>query len=216
MKNPRGQINYSQRRRGWMFKKTGGKHAEKLEIADGNLFSFGETKIRFSDPVFHGPENTGLGWVLMTIVQFGEEKFLFAPDVQGPMSTRTLELILKEKPKVLMIGGPPLYLVGFKVSEYEARSALRNLEEIVEIVPHVILEHHILRDENWREKITNVFNVANSTGCGLLTAAEFSGKENIFLEARRRKLFFEEPPPKDFVKWMSLSKETRKHTRPPI
>ena len=216
LKNPRSQINYSQRRRGWMFKKTGGKLAEKLEIADGKSFSFGETKIRFSDPVFHGPENTHLGWILMTTVQFGEEKFLFAPDVQGPMSTRTLEVIIKEKPTVMMIGGPPLYLVGFKVSEYEAQGALRNMEKIVKIVPHVILEHHILRDENWREKTTNVFNKAQRSGCSLLTAAEFIGKENIFLEAYRRKLFVEEPPQKDFVKWMSLSEETRKHTRPPI
>jgi predicted metallo-beta-lactamase superfamily hydrolase len=216
VKNPRSQINYSQRRRGWMFKRTGGKHAKKLETADGKSFSFGETKIKFSDPVFHGPENTSLGWVLMTVVQFRDEKFMFAPDVQGPTSTRTLELITEEKPNVMMIGGPPLYLVGFKVSEFEAQSSLKNLEKIAKRVPSVILEHHVLRDENWLEKTAGLFGAASSTGCSLLTAAEFLGKQNIFLEAHRKKLFIEEPPTKDYAKWMSLSEESRKHTRPPI
>ncbi len=42
---------------------------------------------------------------------------MFAPDVQGPMSTRTLELIKAAKPQVIMVGGPPFYLGGFKVDE---------------------------------------------------------------------------------------------------
>ncbi len=216
MKNPRHQVNYSQRRRGWMFKKTGGKHAQKLEIADGKLFSFGETRIKFSNPVFHGSENTSLGWVLMTVVQFRDEKFLYAPDVQGPTSTHTLDLIIEERPDVMMIGGPPLYLVGFKVSEFEAKTALRNLEKIAKTVSCVVLEHHILRDENWREKIATLFSAANRAGCNLLTAAEFLGKQNTFLEAHRKELFKKEQPSKDYVKWCSLSEESKRHTKPPI
>jgi predicted metallo-beta-lactamase superfamily hydrolase len=54
IKNPTDKINYSQRRRGWIFQKTGGKYAEKLEVADGKTFTFGKaTKVRFSEPVFH-------------------------------------------------------------------------------------------------------------------------------------------------------------------
>ncbi len=85
IKNPKENINYSQRRRGWLFQKTGGKYAEKLEIADGKTFIFGkDTKVKFSEPVFHGPENSVLGWVLMTTIEYKGEKFMFAPDVQGP------------------------------------------------------------------------------------------------------------------------------------
>ena len=60
-KNYRSKINASQRCRGWMFSKTGGNYAKKLHYADGKAFEFGETKLRFSEPVFHGPEHSQLG-----------------------------------------------------------------------------------------------------------------------------------------------------------
>jgi len=216
IKNPREKINYSQRRRGWMFQKTGGKYAKKLEIADGKTFTFVNTKIRFSDPVFHGPENSVLGWVLMATIAYEGERFTFTPDVQGPMATQTLETILEEKPQLIMIGGPPLYLARFKVDEEQVRLGLKNLETIVDIVPSVILEHHILRDENWREKIRNVFDKTRKAKCNIFTAAEFLGKQNAFLEATRKRLFVENPPSKEFEKWMHGSIETRKHVKPPI
>lgn len=217
IKNPKENINYSQRRRGWMFQRTGGKYAEKLEIADGKTFVFGkETIVRFSEPVFHGPENSALGWVLMTTIEYKGEKFMFAPDVQGPMSTRTLEIIDKEKPQLIMIGGPPLYLSGFRVDGNQIKAALGNLEKVVKIVPNVILEHHILRDENWRDNIKNVFEVADEVGCRILTAAEFLGKENTFLEAERKRLFVEDPPSIEFEKWMHKSVDVQKHLQPPI
>jgi len=53
-KNYRADINASQRRRGWTFEKTGGKHAKSIEFADGKTFSFSETEVKFSRPVFHG------------------------------------------------------------------------------------------------------------------------------------------------------------------
>jgi len=68
------------------------------------------------------------------------------------------------------------------------------LEKVVETVPCTILEHHILRDENWREKTKNVFDKANKAGYEILTAAEFLGKQNAFLEATRKRLFVENPP----------------------
>jgi len=216
MKNPKDKINYSQRRRGWMFQKTGGKYAEKLEVADGRTFIFGDTRIKFSEPVFHGPEDSILGWILMTTVECEGEKFMFAPDVQGPMSTHTLEIIIREKPQLIMIGGPPLYLAGFRVEEEQVQAGLKNLEKVIESVPCVILEHHILRDENWRQKAKGVLDKANEAGCKVLTVAEFSGKENVFLEAMRRRLFIENQPSKEFEKWMQGGPERKRHTRPPI
>jgi hypothetical protein len=216
MKNPKESINYSQRRRGWMFQKTGGKYAEKLEIADGKTFNFGNTRIKFSEPVFHGPENSALGWVLITTIEFRDERFLFAPDVQGPMSTRTLELILNENPHLLMIGGPPLYLAKFRVNDLQIQLGLKNLEKIVGAVPTVIVGHHILRDENWLEKTKTVFDKSRETGCEILTAAEYLGVENSFLESKRKRLFAEDPPSKEFMKWMNESLEAKKRVKPPI
>jgi len=217
IKNPKEKINYSQRRRGWMFQKTGGKYAEKLEIADGKTFIFGKsTKVKFSEPVFHGPENSALGWVLMTTIEYQGENFMFAPDIQGPMSAHTLEIINEEKPQLMMMGGPPLYLSKFKVDEEQVQAGLKNLEKVVKAIPCIILEHHILRDENWREKTKNVFDTAHKAGCRILTAAEFLGRENAFLEALRKRLFIENPPSKDFEKWMRESIRTKKNVMPPI
>ena len=83
-------------------------------------------------------------------------------------------------------------------------------------MPYTILEHHILRDENWREKTKNVFDKANKAGYEILTVAEFLGKQNAFLEAIRKRLFVENPPSKKFEKWMRESISMKKHVKPPI
>jgi len=216
IKNPKEKINYSQRRRGWMFQKTSGKYAEKLEIADGETFVFNDTEVKFSEPVPHGLENSELGWVLMTTIEFNGEKFMFAPDVQGPMSNQTLSMILREKPQLLMIGGPPLYLAGFKVDEKQIETGLRNLERVLKTIPCSILEHHVLRDEHWREKTKNVLEEAKKAGCKVVTAAEFLGEKNVFLEAFRKKLFVDNPPSKEFEQWMRINDKEKKHFKPPI
>lgn len=216
MKNTRETINYSQRHRGWMFEKTGGKYATKFEYADGKSFIQGDTKITFSEPVPHGPENSPLGWVLMTTIEHQHERFMFAPDVQGPMSSRTLEMIRKMNPALLMVGGPPTYLAKFNINETQIQTALKSIEALVEHVSHVIIEHHILRDENWLERLSSASSKARAVGHILSTAAEYLGKENCFLEAARKKLFAEKPPSEDFKKWMRESEETRKQIKPPI
>ncbi|MEM3695030.1 MAG: hypothetical protein QXJ11_03620 [Candidatus Bathyarchaeia archaeon] len=217
MKDPKESINFSQRRRGWIFQKTGGKFAAKLEVADGKTFHCGKlTTIKFSKPVFHGPEDSALGWVLMTTVECGDEKFMFAPDVQGPMAKETLDIIAEEKPQLLMIGGPPLYLAGFKVNDWQVQVGLNGLGRVVEIAKMVILEHHILRDEKWREKVEGIFDKAREADCKILTAAEFLGVKNAFLEAYRRRLYAENPPTSEFEKWMRGKTTNKKHVKPPI
>jgi len=216
LKNPREKINFSQRRRAWMFQKTAGKTAEKLAVADGKTFVFNETHVKFSEPVFHGARDTALGWVLMTTVEYRNEKFMHAPDVQGPMCQETLRIILEEKPNMLMIGGPPLYLAGFRVDPHEISVAVKNLERLASEVPTMILEHHVLRDPEWRQKLSGVFEAAEKAGHAVLTAAEFLGEENRFYEAFRKSLYREYPPSKEFEKWMRLSRVKKRLVKPPV
>jgi hypothetical protein len=216
MKNPEEMINYSQRRRGWMFERTGGKYAHTLNVADGKSFIFGETRLRFTEPVFHGQQDSFLGWVLMSIIECQDEKFMFAPDVQGPISKHTFEVIMREKPQLLMIGGPPSYLAGFKVDEDQIQAGFKNLERIVGSTPLTVLEHHLLRDENWMEKARNACEIASRMGHKVQTAAEFLGLKNECLESVRKRLFAEDPPSKEFEKWMRLSDDAKKHIMPPI
>ncbi|UCC33002.1 MAG: hypothetical protein JSW53_04210 [Candidatus Bathyarchaeota archaeon] len=215
-KNPRSMINHGQRRRGWMFRRTAGKLAKKLEIADGRVFEFGDTKLKFSQPVFHGIRNTSLGWVLMVTIDYSNERMMYTSDVEGPMYNPTLEMIRGEAPDFLIIGGPPLYLVEFKVDETHVQRGMKNLEKLVRSIPTTILEHHILRDGNWRAACQPIFAAASKKGHNILTAAESLGKENNLLECRRKELFEAEPPDSDFKKWMKLPHSERKEIRPPI
>ncbi|MEM3162280.1 MAG: hypothetical protein QW056_04780 [Candidatus Bathyarchaeia archaeon] len=215
-KNPREKINFSQRRRGWLFKKTISEYARSFEIADGRSFTFGRTILKFSEPVFHGSENSPMGWVLMTTIEYEGEKFLHAPDVQGPISQVTLEMILGIKPNLAMIGGPPLYLAGFRVPEEEIQHALKNIERIVENVPAVVLEHHMLRDEGWREKAVKIFEAAEQAGHKVLTAAELAGERNTLLEAARKRLYAENPPSREFERWMRSNRTGKRRAKPPL
>jgi len=217
VKNPREKINPSQRHRAWLFQKTGGKHAKTLETADGKSFVFGKgTVLRFSEPVTHGPEDAMLGWVIMAEIEYEEEKFMFAPDVQGPMSNRTLELIQTAMPQLIMVGGPPFYLGGFKVNEAQLQSGLKYLVTLVETVPITILEHHALRDESWLQKTQQVYEAAHKAGHRVMTAAEFAGEKNVFLESRRKQLYVDAPPSKEFEQWMRLDAMEKSKHKPPL
>jgi len=215
MKNPREKINPTQRQRAWLFQKTGGKWARKLEAADGKTFSYGQTILRFSEAVVHGSEDSALGWVIMVVVECNDERFMFAPDVQGPMSIHTLDLIKKAQPHVVMLGGPPLYLEGFRVSTAQLEQGLRNLTTIVQSIPTIIIEHHALRDELWRQKTSVIYNQAAKYHHEVVTAAEYVGMENVFLESRRGQLYNDYPPSSEFRQWMKTL-TNNKIGKPPL
>jgi len=214
-KSYRDKVNFSQRRRGWVFARTGGKHAKKLEYADGKTFEFGQTKLKFSDPVFHGPGDSQLGWLLMTTVEHEDERFLFASDVQGPMYAPTLPLILLERPQLVIIGGPPAYLMGL-VKQEHVQMGMQNLEDLVKDVSTTVLEHHLLREENWRELSNPIFDMASKNRHQVVTAAQFLKRKDNFLESRRKLLFETEPPNSEFEKWMRMPLEKRKLVKPPM
>ena len=214
-KNPTENISVSQRQRAWLFGITGGKYAKKVEAADGKTFSFGNTKLHFSKAVVHGAEDSGLGWVIMATVEIGEERFMFSPDIQGPMAKGTAELILATAPQMIMLGGPPLYLGGFRVDYTKLERGLINLESIVEAVPLVVLEHHALRGEDWRSKMDRVYAKAAEKGHTIQTAAEYAGAENNFLESKRKQLYHDQPPSEEFKTWTkTLNKKVI--AKPPI
>jgi predicted metallo-beta-lactamase superfamily hydrolase len=132
------------------------------------------------------------------------------------MSNHALERIKAVKPDVAMVGGPPFYLGSFKVDEAELQQGLRNLASLAESVPVLILEHHALRDAAWQERTRQVYERATSAGNTVKTAAEFAGIENVFLDSRRKQLYEEMPPSKEFLRWMNESLERKSALKPPI
>lgn len=216
LKNYKVNVNFSQRRRGWVFAKTGGKYANNLEAADGRTLKFGETLLRFSEPIFHGSEDSSLGRVLTTTIECEGERVVFAPDVQGPMYDAALKMIMAEKPHLLIIGGPPLYLANFRVPETQIQQGLEHLKQLAANVQLIILEHHLLRTKNWRQEAKTVFETARKTGHKVMSAAEFLGKKDNLLEASRKELFEAEPPNSGFMKWTKISMPARRLVKPPL
>jgi predicted metallo-beta-lactamase superfamily hydrolase len=214
-KSYRDKVNFSQRRRGWIFSKTAGKTARKLEFADGKTYHFGQTELRFSEPVFHGSGDSQLGWLLMTTVTYEDECFVFTSDVQGPMYAPTLPMILEEKPQLVMVGGPPVYLEGL-VKQEDIQAGMQNLADLVSDVPATIVGHHLLRTENWREASASVLAAASTNGRSVVTAAQFLNKENSLLESKRKQLFETVPPTDEFKRWMKLPLEKRRLLKPPL
>jgi hypothetical protein len=199
-----------------MFQQFCKKIGKELYIADGRRFEFGRSTVRFSTPVVHGEEESGLGWVLMCIVEHDGEKMIHAPDVQGPVSNETLQMIVAERPDVLILGGPPLYLVDSKVTRSTFDRGMSHVKELAKTIPTIVLEHHLLRAAEWRDESTNALEEAKSPNNRILTAAEYVGEENKILEASRRELYEHHPPSKAFMSWTKLPREKRRKKSPPL
>jgi predicted metallo-beta-lactamase superfamily hydrolase len=216
VKDFRKKINTAQRRRGWMFKQATEKWAGKIESADGQVYQFGRTTLRFPPPVPHGEDESGLGWVLLCIVERSGERFVFAPDVQGPIAKETVDLILNEKPETLVMGGPPTYLQGYRIGEEFFQTALRHMAQLAAEIDTLIVDHHLLRDQAWYSFLEPVRRVAEKNGHELLTASELLNQDPCPLEGRRKELYDEEQPGPDFLKWAKLPKEKLGATPPPL
>ncbi len=216
VKDYRSNINTAQRRRGWLFKQTVEEIAEEYKIADGQTYTYGRTTLTFSKPVPHGEGATELGWVIILTLESRGEKVIFAPDVQGPVVEETVQLILDASPDLAIVGGPPTYLQGFKVAEEFVKTAEKNILRLAEHVPNLVVDHHLLRDSNWSAFLQPIRNAAGKAGNKVFTAAELMGEPSRPLENRRKEMYEEQKPSKEFLKWARLPKEKQRLTAPPL
>lgn len=178
-------INKSQKERGSYFRELFEERAD-IVYCDGTTHEVDGHTITFSPPFPHGPPGTRLGYVIMVSVE-GKEKLLFASDVQGPVDERTKEYIIGEQPDVLIMDGPPSYFLGWKFSQEHMRMAEHNLLEIMEKTRcRLILDHHLLRDMKYRERMKQLYEHHQDR---IQTFAEYQGMENVMLEARRKELW---------------------------
>nr|MDO8117982.1 hypothetical protein [Candidatus Sigynarchaeota archaeon] len=148
MKSGKHHIGKNQKSRSRYFRQSLSKISTTYHDADFNRVKLGDTIVDFSYPVFHGEENTKLGYVIMARFQYKDECFIFAPDVQGPVVDSTLKFIT-DHPKVdlLFIGGPPIYLAS-KVDKGLLDRARQNLARLHAHVRTIVLDHHCCRSFN--------------------------------------------------------------------
>ncbi len=186
IKHPTKNINKSQQKRASDFLSNLKELNCKVNYADGQTFNVGETTLKFSPALSHGPGGSRLGYVIATTINWKGKTLMHASDVQGPIYEMTKDYILKEKPDTLIISGPPTYLVGFALEEQDLEKARTNLGVLSQKIPKIIMDHHLLRDLKYSNFIDSI-----KTDNEIVVASQLIGKEPILLEARRKYLFFE-------------------------
>jgi predicted metallo-beta-lactamase superfamily hydrolase len=60
-----------------------------------------------------------------------------------------------------------------------------------------------------------VFQKATQSQHSILTAAEYTGKENLFLESKRKQLYHDYPPSSEFKQW-TKTLNNKEIEKPPI
>jgi predicted metallo-beta-lactamase superfamily hydrolase len=185
VKDPHRMVSGAQARRaGALWATLKGKaHAQ---VADGHRERGRDLELRVSPPLAHGLDGTSLGYVLaLTVEDHGErERFVFASDVQGPISPVALAYLLRERPTLLYLSGPPSYMER----EVGAAAVTRGVEHLSRIIDatgcRVIMDHHALRDVRAEERFASLWQSGH-----VVTAAGYLGVQETTLEARRHSLW---------------------------
>lgn len=190
VKHPTENINRSQKERAAFFLEAIRDKPKRLETADGRSFQFGKTTMRFSKAVCHGT-NPRLGYVTEVSIKCNSDSFLFTSDVEGPSLDEQINFILEEKPNILFVDGPMTYMLGYRYSFKSLEISSNNLVKAIEkaSVQTLVLDHHFLRDLNYKLRIKPVYEAAEKHGVKVLTAAEFCGRRIEMLEALRKELY---------------------------
>src|SRR3989475_3022794 len=118
---------------------------------------FGGTELLFSPGVPHGYTDE-LGYVVMPRIAQGHEVFVHPSDVLGPPLKEHLSFLIDAQATVLYVDGPMTHMPENYPPEHTKRS-ISHLLRILRTtdVRTLILDHHILRDRDWRSRMGPVF-----------------------------------------------------------
>lgn len=160
----------------------------KLQVAEGVV----DGSLSFSRAVPHGSPDSGMGKVMMTRVAMGQEVFVHASDIQL-LDDGAIDLILAWQPDIVLAAGPPLYLD--RLVQDERERAWRNALRLGEVLPMLILDHHLMRSNVGPEWLDTL---SAELGKQLYCAADFMHQPLRLLEADRVKLYQIMPVPEDW------------------
>ncbi len=186
LKDPIEQINQSQKERAATLLSAIEPCAKTITSADNRTFNFGSTRLSFSAPVNHGLASRHVYVIELMIEE--KERFVFTSDVEGPLNDGALSFIIDANPEIIIVDGPPTYLVGTHYKKHDITTALDNLRQIIErtAVKKLVIDHHLLRDLHWQTYLAGLEQMRRKLV--VCSAAHFLGKEADILEARRKEL----------------------------
>jgi predicted metallo-beta-lactamase superfamily hydrolase len=158
----------------------------RLDSAEGRRMETLDAVLSASSPLSHGPDGTGLGYVIALTVTDRREGFRFvhASDVQGPLSPVATAYLIRERPNLLYLSGPPAYLereLGAAVID----RGIANLSRVIDATGcRVIMDHHAVRDLRFTARFARLWETGR-----VVTAAAHLGLAVQPLEARREQLW---------------------------
>jgi len=153
----------------------------KIEFADNKYFKIGKTIINFTRPMFHGIEYTKMGWIIGISIEYGASKYLYTSDLQGPKIEDYAEWIIQKNPDILILDGPPTYLLGYLMSKINFERAKNNIIKIIKETKTnpIIYDHHNLREKKYKERLKDVYKFGEGR---IFTAAECMGETPLILK----------------------------------
>jgi len=187
-KDPRRMVSGAQARRAqalWGALASQGTPA-RIQPADGAALTTPDLDLHVSPPLAHGTEGTTLGYVVaLTLVDYREhQRFVFASDVQGPLSPVAAAWLIQQRPTTLYLSGPPSY-VEREVGTAAIDRAVDNLRRIVDTTGcRVIMDHYAMRDRRAEARFERLWETGR-----VVTAAAHLGVAAQPLESRRDRLW---------------------------
>ncbi len=186
LKDPFHHINRNQAKRAQELLKRLEAAGVIWETAEGQEILLGSTEIRISPPFSHGPAKR-FGAVVSVLIRENGFGFLHSSDLNGPVEEKAVNFIKETKPQVLFIDGPATYL-GPRYGLPFLEEAKKKLKELVEqnFLHTLIIDHHTLRDLDWKTWAEPIFETAAQKGIRVVCAAEFMERPPLLLEALRK------------------------------
>ena len=184
----------------------------RVQAADGFKWDAPDMGLEFSGPLAHGREGTPLGYVLaLTVHDPAErERFVFASDVQGPLSAVATAYLIRQRPTLLYLSGPPSYIEG----ELGAAAIDQGIDNLLRILDatgcRVVMDHHALRDARFVARFARLWQSERVT-----TAAGYLHLPVAPLESRRAELWARQrkPAAKAGIERVTLSRTTRRFAK---
>src|SRR6266576_3680199 len=122
------------------------------------------------------------GLALCDLVQ--RERFVFASDVQGPLSAVAAAWLIQQRPTLLYLSGPPSY-VERDLPAGAVQRGVDNLRRVLDATGcRAIMDHHALRDPSFATRFEPLWSTGH-----VITAAAHLGLPATPLEAQRRALW---------------------------
>jgi predicted metallo-beta-lactamase superfamily hydrolase len=183
-----------------------------VQPADSLVLTTPDLDLKVSPALPHGTDGTTFGYVVaLTVTDHREhERFVFASDVQGPLSAVAAAWIARERPTTLYLSGPPSY-VERELGTAAVDRAVDNLRRILDTTGcRVIMDHHAVRDPRFLTRFERLWETGR-----VVTAAAHLGLAAQPLEARRDRLWaaVHKPPVKAAAPRPLPAREVRRVAR---